>query len=652
MKKNCLRLISVMMAFALVFSAAALGFGSLQTGASITAAKAPTAEQGTAAAAVSTVKTVKEAAAILNKKDSPAASSKTSGTANDGCLTACGGDCGHCPTIVIPGIGQSEVYLLDENGKRAVDKDGKDISAWPVIIDTDYLIKTLALPLAKMLITQKDNGFSGLAGDAVAKSLSKSVIGLDTHPVSSLEVVKYPQSVARCSESDKNDIYNHIPLQTYTSIVGEDHLYYLAYNSFGNNMDIAKELYDMIQLAKKETGHDKVNLVPISLGGTIANTLFELYPDVYDDINRVIYIVPAVDGSALLGDIMKGNLNTSDEMLYRDLFPSLMDDSYSSYLLNAAIRIIPKQVLLDTLNQVISALRKTILVNCTMMWGLVPSADYPALSKELLSDDAHAEVKRQTDIYYRAQIHSKANILKLIAGGVKVFDVVDYNVPIYSFVPCCTKYNADGIIDLNSTSMGATSGLVNTPLPAGYVQKNTFCANPAHNHISPNRIVDASTGLLPDTTFYFCNQSHEGTARNDVIIKLATELLANNNFTDVYTMPERFPQFNAGRESRGFISGLLKDAKAVDQSALSAADAAELQASIARADKMIANTIVDYDEYTAAQTQLRNIMIKIGKEEAPKDDTSTKNTAAFCKFISDALYKYWGPRGFSDRRIK
>ena len=40
-------------------------------------------------------------------------------------MTACKGNCGQCPSLVIPGIFQSEVFLYDENGEIAVNADGE-----------------------------------------------------------------------------------------------------------------------------------------------------------------------------------------------------------------------------------------------------------------------------------------------------------------------------------------------------------------------------------------------------------------------------------------------------------------------------------------------------------------------------------------------
>lgn len=648
MKKNCMRFTSVLLTVALVFSASALCLGSAQTAAVSQTAAVKAAKNDT----VSTVSTVEKAVAILNDDGAAKTTEAVKADAKNGVLTTCGGDCGHDPSIIIPGIGQSDVYLLDENGNRAKDKDGNDIKNFSIIIDTDYLIKTLALPLVKMLVTQKDNGFTDFAAEAVGKSLAKSAIDLTGHPVSNFELERYPNSVAASSEADRAKIYNTIPLQEYTKVAGEDHLYFFAFNSYGNNLDAAQELYNYIQKVKTETGHDKVNIVPISLGSTIANTLLEVYPQVKNDLNKIVFIVPALDGSRLVGDLYNGNLCTDDESLYKNLLPSLMEDSYTSYLINITLRIIPKQIILDLLTKVVDRLRQDVLLNCTMIFGLVPSGDYDALAAKYLSDPAHAEIKRQMDIYHRAQLNSKANIQSFIASGVKVFDLVDYNFPLYSFVPSSKTLNGDGLIHFDSESLGATSGYINTPLPDDYVQQNTNCTNPAHNHISPERIVDASTGLLPESTFYFYNQDHEGTGRNDVVMKLATELLLNNDFTSVYTMPDRFPQFNVGRETKGMRNDQLPAAKRIDQSTLSPEDAAELQAAIDQCDAMLATTVVVYKEFTDAQTRLENILIKIGARSAPEVDKTSEILTPICKFLSDALYKYWGPRGFSDWNLK
>ncbi len=569
---------------------------------------------------------------------------------NDGLLTQCRGKCGKFPTVIVHGIGQSELYVLDEAGNRKLHANGKPVFAWPIDADMKSIAKSLKRPLIKTLLTQQDKGFSDIAAGAVAGLFAPAATGPDGKPVNKLELVRYPYSVAHCSAEEKSFIYNCVHLDAYAQAAGEDHLYYFAYSSFGNNLEIAAELYAYIQQVKRETGHDKINLVPISLGGTIANALLEFHEEVYDDLNRVVYVVPALDGSRIVGDIYTGNLSFDDISLYKNMFPSF-SSGYTGYLMNILIRFLPKEVVHAVLDKAHDALIKNVFVNCTVMWGLVPSDYYPQAAAKLLSGPGHSEIKRQADNYHRARLNSRKNILKLVERGITVFDIADYNVPLYMLAGSWDKCNADGVIHFDSTSMGAAAGLPNTPLPDGYVQQNTYCNNPAHNHISPDGIVDASTGLLPESTFYFRNQQHEGTGRNDVIIKLITELLINNDFTSVYTMPERFPQFNTGREARGFARDVAS-AETIDHGALSPANASELQAAIEQAQAMLDNTVVDPDTTLAARERLYGILIKTGNRKPPTVKKRERVYTAICKSLSNALYKHWGPRGFFDWNCK
>lgn len=634
--KPAKRLTALILCAALIFS----------TGLSVGFADTVKAQTQPAGADVSEASSVENALSLLTRTDSTEGQQKQK---KADALTECGGTCEHCPTIIVPGIGQSDTYMYDGD-EIAVDENGDEITGWPLYVNANQAVKSLLVPLVKMLVTQKDNGFSEKFGQTLREVLYVNQMDSNGENVYDVRVEKYPYSVAKCNEEEKDHIYGCVPIQDYTAQVGEDHLYYFAYNSFGNNRAITDELYEFIQQVKRETGHDKINIVHISLGGTLANSLYEYYPEVYSDLNRVIYIVPALDGTNLVGDLYLGKFSTSDEMLYDKLFPSLVD-GYLGYLINILIRIIPKQVLLNTIDETLEALTDVLLINCTTMWSLVPDEYYDAAVERLLQGEEHAEIRRQVEEYHRAQVNSDKNILAMKAAGVEVFNVVDYDYPMYALVPSYDRCNADGIIHFESTSMGAFAAKCGETLPEGYVQQNINCDNPNHNHISPDNVVDASVGLLPDHTFYFDGQDHEGTGRNDVIMKLAIELMINEDFTDVYSMPERFPQFNVGRETKNLRNNLIPKAEEVDRSTLSPEDAAELDAALNDCYVMLDNTVVDYQQYVDAQKRLEDILVKIGviEGESKVEKTAGKIAEALLKLASDALYEYFGPRGFSDK---
>ncbi len=556
--------------------------------------------------------------------------------------TDCNGDCEYYPTVIIPGLGQSSVCVTDDDGNFILDKDGKKISAFPAYIQIGDIIKKAAVPLILSLFTQKDMGLTDALKEVIRSCFGINQADLKAQITTNVKVEKFPYSFAECSEYEMSVINSHIPFNKYHTDLPYDHLYYFTYNSFGNHIDTALELYDYIQMVKKQTGHDKVNIVPISQGGTIASAMFEYKPEIYDDLHKVLFIVPCLDGSTIIGDVFNDRITFLDpEYLYNGfLEESRLLDKNTAKLIEVVARILPDDVLVGALSGAVDVLVSEIMTRSTSMWAMCPSGDYPTAREKYLSAPEMAEIRKQTDQYYQAQLNSKANIQKLVDNGIQVFNVAQYDYAMINVGESWNTENADYIIQLDSTSMGAYAANCGETLPEDYEQANTSpnCSDPTHNHISPDNVVDASAGLLPDHTFYFDNQRHDLTQHNDVILKIAFELIAHDDVTDVYSDP-RFPQFNSGRDVRA-IEGLIKQAKAVDTSSLSAENATELNAAIAQAEADLADTTSG--DLSKACERLSAILVEIGAAEAV--DTSDN---VFTK-ISPWLFGIFGSNGFSE----
>lgn len=575
-------------------------------------------------------------------------------------VTDCGGDCEYCPTVIIPGIFQSDVKLYDENGNVALNSDGEPYRK-PFFMEsssdiTSYALRKVLLPLLSTLIFQRDinNTLANNFGEALGKILMGNVVcDKNGKPVKDIRATYYDGSLAQLTQEQKEYILSAVPMQNYVDIAGADHLYFYSYYSLGNMLDTAQGAYEYIQKVKEETGHDKVNVVSISQGGSVANMLFEIYKsegrNIADDVNRIVFVVPALNGSTLIGEIYQNGLLDDDDALYGYMFPMLMGNDWSSYLINLIIRFLPKDVLNNVLDKAFDTVIGDYMKYSTLLWGLVPSENYPACAEKYLSDEDSKEIKRQADIYYNAQLNSDKNILAAIESGVEVFDIVGYNYSLYPIVDSWDDINADGIIQLDSVSMGAFSNGVDKTLGDGYKSESN-CNNPSHNHIDPHGVLDAGTGLLPDHTFYFYNQNHEETGSNDVVMKLAIALLTDPDFKDVYSYPDKFPQFNTARTSFNFIKD-VEEMRRYDTSALDAETAAELNKAIAKADNVIGNTVVDTDEFNAAKDEFYSVRAKIrGEEYRPENQTDKKDEVltAVARLASRLAYILHGPKGWFD----
>lgn len=587
-----------------------------------------------------------------------------------GCLSsvafAVDNDC--VPTIIIPGLFQCETKYY-EDGRVATNLMGQPYEA-PFFMDSTVEIVGKALsdalvPISKLLISQEDKdskaaeAFADVLGEVLMEKVRCDENGDFVHDI---RATKYNTSFANLPTYDREYIFDRIPLQNYVDVAGAENLYVFSYASLGNMLGTATELYDFIQFVKEDSGSNKVNLVPISQGGSIANALMQLYKDngtrsIADDVNRIVYVVPALDGSTLIGEIYQyGFLDDSYE-LYNTMFPSLMgEEEMMSYLVNVIIRIMPNADLNNILDMAVDTLIEDYMRYSTLLWGLCPSGNYPACRDKYLLDEGLENILSQADWYYNAQLNSDSNILDAIADGVEIFDIVDYNEPLYQLVDSWDDVNADGIIQLDSTSMGAFSYGVDIPLPADYVPTHSNCTDPAnHNHADPNGIVDACTGLLPETTFYFYNQNHEQTASNDVIMKLVTELLTDSSFTSVFSYPDRFPQFNVGRNSKSFMRD-LEEMKNYDTSNLTAEEAALLQNAITEADAALAQTNVNIDEFEEAKANFYEVRDQILNRD--NTETENKDNGAFMDFgdalkqimqaLSDILYLFFNGAGFGE----
>lgn len=568
------------------------------------------------------------------------------------------------PVVILPGINHSPTYAYDENDNLITDKNGTPIGGSMFIMNQDEIIsnalKMLAAPLVKMLVTQKDSGFTDAVYDFACETFRYQQVDNEGNHVQNLKTQRFYHSVAQMTEEDEAWLYRMIPLQSLLEEIGADLCYLYTFNLVGDIMQSVEELDEYIQMVKQQTGYDKVNILNVSLGGSVFTGYIDEYG--WDDVNEVVNVVAALDGSDLITDIMARNFILDEEFVYHELIPRVMDESGDKamgYLINALLRIIPKEVFQNTLTRAIDAILETMVANCPQFWAMVSCENYDELAQRYLNDGTHDVLKEKTDRYHQAQLNFEENILEGIENGVQINNISGSNLAFgdidYSFfaiMASSKELNSDGIIQLSSTTMGAYGAKPGKTLPNGYVQKGTYEADPSYSYISPDGCIDASTSLLPDNTWIFTYQHHE-VGRNTIVLNLAKELLVNDELVDVHSMPDIWPQFNGTCNNNTLRRARIHEAREVDQSTLSPEDAAELQAAIEQAEAQLGGTIADASYAQATLERLDNILIKIGEKEKPEEPSKMKPVwETLGEIMSKALLKYYGENGFSDGKIR
>lgn len=567
-------------------------------------------------------------------------------------------NCGHCPLIVLPGINHSPTYLYDENDKPVMDSKGeKQIGGTLLILNTDELLKKI-LPkalfsLLATIATQHNILLDKVAYEAAATAFSIQKCNDEGNYVNNLKTQRWNYPLSQMTEDEVNWVYRMVPMQRIVDIIGADHTYFYTFNLVGDPMQSAKELDEYIDMVKKQTGHDKVDLLPVSLGGTILTAYLDAYG--HKDINSIVGVVACLNGTDIVADLMARDFNISDEYLHHEYIPTILKESNGrgtlGYLINCILHILPQAGFNALLTGAMSGLLDTMVLNCPQMWAMVPSYRYDALASRYLS--AKPVLKAKTDRFQQARLNLKQNVLDAVADGVKVNFIsgsgLAFGEEMYTFFSIMSssgKVNSDGIINLSSTALG-TTGTVGGATIAKQAHDNPDY--PGYSYLSPDGTIDISTAVLPDNTWVFLKQYHE-VGNNDVVLNLAKALLLGE-IENVHSNPAKYPQYNYFCNTKTLRRWRINDGKeALKKTDLSEEDRAEIVAAIAQAEAVLEMTVADQTAVEAAQARLDTILYKVGQLTPPKEESKlAPGLEKFFESMSWMLYKTLGGGSVYDK---
>ncbi len=393
------------------------------------------------------------------------------------------------PAIAIAGIGQS-VVRNTEDGKRV----------WPIDIDTKKLVGKIVLPFIGSVITRCDAGLS----KAVYNELSRQIDGLsldeDGNEVHILEVERYRNSFAECTEDEKRYIRRMLPVDKIACEIGEENFYFFTYNSFGNTEKVVRELDEFISDVMKQRNVEKVNLVPVSLGGTISTAYVNKHGE-RGHINRVVGVVPAYDGSSLALRLIDGSFAQYED----DIIPKELKKLCSLLTKKTRGRIV---------DSIFLALRHKVLYRSSVGWGAIPHGDYEAVASK---HERSENLTRICEENFAIRKDFKSFIEKQRENGIEFFSLCGYGLPMEKMFRPDMRHS-DGIVDTASCSMGATCGDLSEE-------------------------IDVSTSAIRDRVWFYKGMDHEGAAKTDHLLKLCGLLLKDESITSVFDN-EDFKQFN------------------------------------------------------------------------------------------------------------
>ncbi|MBQ6420873.1 MAG: hypothetical protein IJK02_07365 [Clostridia bacterium] len=329
--------------------------------------------------------------------------------------------------------------------------------------------------------------------------------------------------------------------------------------------DNAALLHDFVEYVKETTGHDKVCLVGESMGTILVNTYLAVYG--FDGIESVVWYNGAYNGVATCSDsfahkndfsadalatyLAEIGTNSGSQFLY-DFLTALYDSGLFAEVFDSALSIN------DSLEEhgFITRFMTSSIGRFPGFWSLVSyenfdtAIEYIFNTPELKAEYATL-IERVTR--YHTEVSAKVDDIMAQADALtgKAAIVCGYG----SHMPAVTADNdqqSDSVISTAAESNGATCAPLGTAFPADYAQ----AVNDGHDHISPDREIDASTGFLPEKTWYVKYASHSffGSGFSKTIVN---KILDEEDF-NVFSDPE-FPQFMVFDKESGSISPLTAD---------------------------------------------------------------------------------------------
>ena len=348
-------------------------------------------------------------------------------------------------------------------------------------------------------------------------------------------------------------------------------------------VDIAKELDDYIRWVKAEgrvtqsryhnTVTDKIELIGSSYGGAVVEAYLHEYG--YENIDSVMLCVPTVGGVKIVSDLFTGDFSFDAKAL-RDTLKGLEQTSEYDPLIevlekSGALQILLSDVLTPTLKAAFSsalhdALHDTV-VTMPSFWTFVDDEHFEDAIDYMFNKEGEREtykglIDRITYYHYEIFNHASDILLDAQAAGVKCSIICKYNS---ATIPVSADDNAlsDGIMHVTTASFGATAAKSREMLPADYTQQKFTDVN----YISPDRMIDASTCLLPEHTWFIKDLWH-GTKCDDYF-DMINRILYDD--LDVFSDPNlpQFLQYDADSDSLSPLVASDAPAQVDDNSRLS-----------------------------------------------------------------------------------
>lgn len=330
--------------------------------------------------------------------------------------------------------------------------------------------------------------------------------------------------------------------------------YIFNYDSRLDPVAVADQMEAYINSVLKATGKSKVQLVGRCLGGNYVAAYLTKYG--CKKVDTCVLYVPSTLGTVVCSGSFSGNfvfdadvindyvanMDASDDDM-TSMIQSIVSVTHSVSLLATGTDLV-ESVYEQIADMVVPRLLIASYATMPAYWSMVDDENYEEAKRFIFGDDIDLYsglVEKIDEYHYGVRNIFDQTLKNLTNSGMKIAIIAKYNTalpPIFEN----SRVQADGTIELSNLSFGATSADLGKTLSKSYLDELKYgsAGSGALDYVSNDLIVDASTCLYPDNTWFIKNSLHEDFATS--INRLIYEVIRSKKQLTVWDR-EEYPQF-------------------------------------------------------------------------------------------------------------
>ncbi|MCR4615281.1 MAG: alpha/beta hydrolase [Clostridiales bacterium] len=458
------------------------------------------------------------------------------------------------PVVVISGMAAMPLTLDGEN-------------VWTPSPDRLFtLVKKILIPTVNLLLKRDFQKFYTDTAKAIEEFLYPLECDDDGNSICKVEHLDFSLSADNYSEYyEDDDLTNEMAIvHSYVDAIGGKNVYFFNYDWRMSPLDHADDLKDFIDNVRAETKSREVCLVACSMGGTVLLSYLEKYTA--EGIKNCIFASTAFQGTSVAGELFQRKVSFDKEGLIlrinqlgkkgaaQVIIPLITGMLDKLGIMDFAVDL-ANGLVLDQLNGIYKDLIEVTFGHMPGVWALVADEYYVQAKSVMLDPVKNEKLIEKTDQYHD-NIQTKAE--EIISGaentGCEVYIISQYNRQGLPVSPFSTANNSDFLVDTVYSSGGAVVADLGKTLPSDYKQANTSCG---HNHLSADKVVDASACMRPERTWFIKDMAHidfpYGSDASELLIWLST---GDDQGFNIFSS-EKFPQFMKFNANTGRLTAVI-----------------------------------------------------------------------------------------------